>query len=274
MAPPLTDRVRDRVAIAAMVALLAVTGCASASHPAAAKAGGSSPSATAAPRLSVTSSIADGAHLDAAVSWSARLVSANAVTAVDFLVDGKVKWTEHNAPYYFNDDKNLLPPWLLGAGAHTLTVRATDSSGATASATSHITVAPVPKVPTALLATFRRDLTQADLKGTSSLPGYDPNNQPPTGEWTIRFENDYLIALGDPSNPVGENETFKATAAGDLTLAGPANWLTPPDLRGGLCEPAPLDHYHWIVTGNVLTISGGTNCPNRKALFDGKWTRR
>lgn len=151
---------------------------------------------------------------------------------------------------------------------------ATISSGATASVTSHITVAAAPKVPGALLGTFQRTLTQADLSRTSSVPGYDAANHPPTGGWTISFASNYLIALGDPSNPVGENEMFQANAAGDLTLAGPANWLTPADLRGGLCEPSPVDRYHWSVSGNVLTITGGANCPNRKALFDGTWVRR
>ena len=119
-----------------------------------------------------------------------------------------------------------------------------------------------------------KSATPADLKATASVPGYDPNSHPPTGLWSIRFKSNYLVALGDPTNPPGENEAFQADTRGDLTLAGPANWLTPPDLRGGLCEPAPVDHYHWVISGNVLTITGGSNCANRKALFDGKWTRR
>jgi len=265
-------RSRRALSLCTVSTLIALAGCSSgSSHAAAAKS--TAPSASAAVALAVTSSIPDGARLAAALPWSARVSPDTDVASVDFVIDGKVQWSEHNAPYFFNDDNNLLPPWLLGAGAHTLQVRATSTSGATASATSHITVTAAPTVPSALLATFARTLTKGDLDKTSTLSGYDPNNQPPPGRWTIRFRSDYLIALGDPSNPAGENETFQADAAGNLTLAGPANWLTPPDLRGGLCDPAPTDHYQWAVKGNVLTITGGTNCPNRKALFDGTWIR-
>jgi hypothetical protein len=259
-----------RPALVAVCALVALAGCTSSSPHAAV-----SPSTTSASSvLAVTSSIPDGAHLAAALPWSARVDPATDVTSVDFVVDGAVKWTEQNYPYFFNDDNNLLQPWLLGPGAHVLKVVARTSSGVTTTVTSHVTVAAAPQVPTALLATFRRRLTQADLNRTSSIPGYDAANHPPVGVWKISFEGNYLIALGDPANPPGENETFQADAAGDLTLAGPANWLTPADLRGGFCEPAPLDHYHWAVSGDVLTITGGTNCPNRKALFDGRWIRR
>ena len=261
-----------RLALCAAIGVLALTGCGSASKsPAATPTAGGTPSNG--PKLSVSSSITDGAHLVAPLPWSAS-VTGEDVTAVDFLIDGKVLWTEQNTPYFFNDDNNLLPPWLLGPGAHTLTVRASSPSGATASQTSHVTVSAAPKVPRVLLATFQRKLTQADLNSTSSIPGYDPNSHPPLGTWTIRPESNYLIALGDPTKPPGENETFAASASGDLTLAGPANWLTPHDLQGGLCEPAPADHYHWAVKGRALVITGGTNCPNRKALFDGTWVRR
>jgi hypothetical protein len=266
-----TRRSGSRPALAAACLLAVLAGC---SSPSCRPATAATPPPGASSALRVTSSIPDGAHLEAARPWSASVAPATDVASVDFLVDGAVKWTEKNPPYFFNDDNYLLPPWLLGPGAHALKIVATTSSGATASVTSHITIAAAPRVPGPLLGTFQRTLTQADLDRTSSAPGYDAANHPPTGSWTISFASNYLIALGDPSNPVGENEPFQANAAGDLTLAGPANWLTPADLRGGLCEPSPVDRYHWSVSGNVLTITGGTNCPNRKALFGGEWLRR
>jgi hypothetical protein len=224
--------------------------------------------------VSVTSSIRDGERLDVARPWRARVVSSSPVSRVDFFIDGSLTWTERNPPYFFNDDGNLLPPWLLGRGTHTLTVTATTLSRDRASATAHVTVKATSTAPRALLATYRRTVTASDFAATSSLPGYDPAALPPTGAWTIQFRRNHLISLGDPTNPAGENESYTANAAGALTLSGPANWLTPPELRGGLCEPAPADQFHWAVQGQVLTITGGSNCPNRKALFDGTWTRR
>src|SRR5439155_25089078 len=54
------------------------------------------------------------------------------VASVDFLIDGKVRWVEHHAPYnYASDDHGrnlgfLITTWLT-AGPHRFTVRATDT---------------------------------------------------------------------------------------------------------------------------------------------------
>lgn len=102
-----------RVVVAAVV-LIALSSCASNGSRRDAAASSATPS-TARSSFAVTSSIADGAHLQRATPWSAQVSPAGNVASVDFLVDGKVEWTEHKAPYFFNDDNNLLPPGCSAA---------------------------------------------------------------------------------------------------------------------------------------------------------------
>jgi hypothetical protein len=101
-----------------------------------------SPSASAAAPFSVSMSISDGAVLSQAVTWEAKPAAGDAdpISKVEFSIDGKVRWTEENEPYVFDDDGQLLPPWLLGNGAHVLAVHAVALSGAEGTATAHVTV--------------------------------------------------------------------------------------------------------------------------------------
>jgi hypothetical protein len=223
--------------------------------------------------LSVTSSLKDGAQLTGAIEWNAQVTPATDVSAVDFFIDGKIRWTETNAPYVFNDDHQLLATWLIGSGSHTLMVQATNSAGATASSTSHVVVVAVPSVPASLIGNFRRTVTQADMDRTASLPGVDPSGRAPTGVWTIHVRSNGLISFDDPQG-TGVNETFSATNAGQVTFWGPANWLSPADRRGGFGDADRVDHFHWSVSGKVLTISGGGRlCADREAVLISNWTR-
>ena len=88
----------------------------------------------------VSSSIAGGASLSGSLSWTATASGAT-VDAVDFLIDGTLKWTEHIAPYEFNGDGGKLDTTALSNGAHTLAVQAHAADGRTATASSQVTVA-------------------------------------------------------------------------------------------------------------------------------------
>jgi Big-like domain-containing protein/polysaccharide lyase-like protein len=90
------------------------------------------------PALAVaTSTPAAGATLAGSLVWEAKVTSGTA-SQVDFLIDGVQKWTERYTPYRFNGDPGSLDTGTLANGSHKLTVRASDSSGKTA--TSEITV--------------------------------------------------------------------------------------------------------------------------------------
>ena len=80
------------------------------------------------PSFVVTSSVADGATLTGSLTWTAT-ASGTTVSAVDFLIDGTVKWTEHISPYEFNGDGGQLDTTTLSNGAHTLGVQAHATDG-------------------------------------------------------------------------------------------------------------------------------------------------
>jgi hypothetical protein len=97
-----------------------------------------SPGSAASP-LSVTSSIANGSTLSGSVSWQAT--TNQTVSAVDFSIDGVLKWTERVAPYVFNGDGNTLDTKTLTDGSHVLKVVATTGTGAKAEISATVQVA-------------------------------------------------------------------------------------------------------------------------------------
>jgi Hypothetical glycosyl hydrolase family 15/Bacterial Ig domain len=99
--------------------------------------------------LTVTSSIANGSTLSGSVTWQAT--PSTSVSAVDFYIDGVLKWTEKLAPYVFNGDGSELDTKTLSDGSHVLKVVASSSSGAKAEVSAAVQVANAapPPPPTA-----------------------------------------------------------------------------------------------------------------------------
>lgn len=223
--------------------------------------------------ISVSSSIPDGAKLRGALRWTAKPEPDADVAKVDFLIDGNRRWTEEYAPYVFNDDKQLLATWLLGPGQHTLAVRAETIDGKSARSAARVTVSDPPTVPDALVDTFERRVTQNDISRTASEPGRDPSATAPTGVWTLHVGRNGLISFDDPEGG-GGNEAITASASGKLKTWGPANWLSPPDRRGGFCEPEPVGSLNWRSVGGNVTVTGTSGCADRDAIFVGQWMRR
>jgi hypothetical protein len=180
---------------------------------------------------------------------------------VEFLLDGKVAWIEHNAPYTFNDDGNALMPWVLTPGSHELAVNVVTASGVAASAQVAVTTDRAP-VPAALL----------DRKFVRTMPA---GGQMPGGDWHLRFGVDGVVIVDDPEGG-GANEGFRAAADGTMSLYGPANWVEPVARQGSFCDYAEgAVAMRWEVTGSELTLSSGDHpdpCPDRAFLFAGTWT--
>jgi hypothetical protein len=264
--------VRGRFLAPFLVSLVGLTACGSIAT------GGSTRSvqATSTPTIgafSVTSSIIDGASLSEPIAWTAT--ASAALNHVDFLVDGAVKWTEYKTPYFFNDDGNLLHPWLLGAGPHLLTALAVATSGAQASSSAHVTVTAGPQVPAALAGTFTRSVTAPDYARTASYRTQEDINigQAPDGTWIVHFQPNGLILFDDPKGS-GGSEALSATPAGTLTMGGPANWLVPKDRWGSFCVKEAPGPYHWSIAGRTLTITGDEKkCADRDSVFIGTWSQ-
>jgi hypothetical protein len=225
----------------------------------------------AAPPLRVVSSISDRATLVGALQWTAvpagvRLT--DRVARVDFLIDGRRRWTDRHAPFVFNDDHNALHPWILARGSHRLAIRLVTTRGTTVGTASHVTVATTPQVPSALAGRWTRRLTAADIQRTAG-----PTL--PTGLWHARFAHDGVIFFTGPRG-AGGTEAFTAIGSGLIALAGPVHWLAAEQHRRGLCETERFAPYGLHIHGTALTLTTrhDRRCPNRAALFGGTWTHQ
>ncbi|MEA2244676.1 MAG: hypothetical protein QOD24_4232 [Solirubrobacteraceae bacterium] len=249
---------RTHATAAATALALSLANCGSSSH-------GS------APPLRVVSSISDRATLAGALQWTAvpaGVRSADPVARVDFLVDGRQRWTDRRAPFVFNDDHNVLHPWILARGSHRLAVRLVTTLGKTVGTASQVTVAPTPAVPSALAGRWTRRLTAADTRRAAG-------RTVPTGVWHARFAHDGVVFFAGPRG-AGGTEAFTAIRTGLIALAGPVLWLAPEQRRGGLCDTERLAPYEWRVEGSTLTLTSrhDSGCSNRAALFSGTWTHQ
>jgi hypothetical protein len=223
----------------------------------------------AAPPPRVVSSISDRATLVGALRWTAvpagvRLT--DRVARVDFLIDGRRRWTDRHAPFVFNDDHNALHPWILARGSHRLAIRLVTTRGTTVGTASQVTVGATQQVPSTLAGRWTRRLTTADIRRTAG-----PTL--PTGLWHARFARDGVIFFTGPRG-AGGTEAFTAIGSGLIALAGPVLWLAPEQLRRGLCETERIAPYGWQVRRSalMLTTRRDHRCPNRAALFGGTWT--
>ena len=264
-----------RVVGATSVTAVMLGGCASSgtvtSDSSSSPSSSSSTARSSSAKLHLSSTIGDGAHLSRVVTWRAEVEPARDVTTVDFIVDGRRLWEEQKPPYVFNDDHQLLAPWLLGNGKHTLEVRAAAGGGETARSVAHVTVTKLPTIHVGLVGVFSRTVTPKDFARESAMRGYDPDALPPSGRWKMHINSQGLISFDDPEG-TGQKEILTTTDS-TMTVFGPASWLAPEDRHGGFCEPAPIDRtYRWELSGTTLTIRGGSNCPQRVGVLDGEWT--
>jgi hypothetical protein len=225
----------------------------------------------AAPALRIVSSISDGATLSNPLQWTAvpaGVRSADPVAQVDFLIDGRRRWTDRRAPFVFNGDHNALHPWILARGSHRLAVRLVTAHDKRVGTASRVTIAPSPMVASALAGRWTRRLTAADVRRTAG-------RALPTGVWHARFAPNGVVFLAGPRGWRG-TEAFTAIHTGLIALAGPVLWLAPEPRRGVLCPSERLALYAWHVDGSALTLTSrhDRRCSNRAALFGGTWTRQ
>lgn len=216
------------------------------------------------------------------IRWIARPTHPGNVSRVDFLVDGKLIWTEHGAPYVFGGDEGgahmgfLFTSWL-SPGRHGFTARATYSSGNHASDKVVARVKSSPSPPSALAGSWTRKVTQDDLKKSGP-------DGPPLGQWHLVFDRVGAWHL----DPLGSG-LLNAVQIGNasLTVYAPIQLAPLKDGRGGVTryghhnigghdcyDDGPFGTYTWSVAGNKLTLTGvSEKCGNRAAIWEGVWTR-
>lgn len=242
--------------------------------------------------LVVTSSLDGRKVLPQITRWLAHPNVAPAeVTRVDFLVDGKLRWIEHFAPYnYGSDDEHghlgyLFTSWLTpGVHRFTTIVRATGGRTATDAVTARVIPSPAP--PTALAGTWTRQLTSADA--AKADPKYGTDNVPPTGKWRLVVDRVAVWEL----DPLGTGIAQGYSISGNVLHSYAPITMVPRkpsgdpgqisrfgshlDTGGGIdCdESGPFGTYRWAVSGDQLTLSVVKEpCGQRRAVYEGTWTR-
>jgi hypothetical protein len=216
---------------------------------------------SATPRLAVHSSLNGRKVLPLRLHWTARTsLPAGKVKAVDFLIDGRLGWREHNPPYNYGSDGNWLVTSFLHPGLHTFTVRILGRDGRRAhdSVRARVTAAPPP--PAALGGTWQRNVT-AGGRGT----------------WKITIDR-IGWQFQDPHGG-GQNQDVSYPSSNSvLVRAAIEEPIYGRYKRGGaFCghEPDPRGLYHYSVgsDGTSLTLTAaGNDC--RRSLIEGTWTRR
>jgi len=235
------------------------------------------------PPLKITSTLDHKTVLPLRTRWLAYPNKPAAqIFEVDYLIDGKVRWIEHFAPYnYGSDDFHghlgyLITTWLA-PGRHTFTARAKSKDGQTATDTVVARVIPAPPPPPGLTGTWRRTVTTADLTKAGKEP-------PPGGRWTLVFDRIGAWHL----DPLGSGLVNQYDVSGDIVhVYAPIQIAPLNDAGGGVSRfghhgiggtdcnyDGPFGSYNWSVSGGKLTLTAAKEpCGNRRAVWEGTWTR-
>jgi hypothetical protein len=222
--------------------------------------------------ISVKSSLTGHSTLPHRIAWTARpSVPPAQISEVDFLIDGRLKWVEHDAPYAYGNDGNFLVTSFLSAGRHRFTLKATTIDGKTASATVTARVPPAHAPPSALFGTWKRYVKQTDPSG------------PRSGHWHLGISKvgweTYDTSGGGNVIDVaylkpGLVEVRTGMATGHDKVAGGAS---DEDLNG-FCnnDPGMPVRYQWSVRGPKVQFRyvSGHACPGfTPFLSDAPMTR-
>ena len=183
-----TGRVRRKLASVVAAGGLAI-GLASCGGGSGAKppAPGATPSSTPPAQIRVTSTLDGMTRIPLRTRWIATASPAAEVDHVDFLIDGKLAWSEGQAPYVFGGDDNgikdgfLITTWLH-SGNHRFTARAVSTNGPAFADTVAATVAAAPQPPAALRGVWKRMITQSALDNAGASSGTPP------GRWRLAFD--------------------------------------------------------------------------------------
>jgi hypothetical protein len=202
-------------------------------------------------KLTVTSTLDRLTVLPHRIHWQAFPIAPAAdVSEVDYLIDGKQLWTEHNAPYFYGSDGNYLVTSFLMPGKHTFTVRAITTGGQTATDTVTATVAAAPRPPASLAGTWKIFVKQ------------NSPDAPPSGDWRLVI------------SPVGWQVYDTSGGGGLYDVAYLAPGLA--EIRTGMAtghhstdlnawcnnEPGTPARVRWTVTGGNLQFTYPASDPH------------
>jgi hypothetical protein len=215
------------------------------------------------------------------------------VAKVEFLIDGKLAWVEHGAPYVYGSDEHgtregyLVTSWL-SPGRHRFVVRATAADGSTATDTVVARVLPAPAPPSTLAGTWARTIEGTAIP-TPGSAGNPTSTLVASGRWTITFEKRWVHdqAPGKfvfpKSNSDGTGFVFLDDFTATATRINVVGEVIMHQVRDNLAEGGwwcwpngPGATYNWSVSGDTLTLApvgGHDACAVRGVVWSGQWTR-
>ena len=182
------------------------------------------------------------------IAWiGSTTLPAGQVRQVAFLVDGRVRWIEHEAPYTYSDDGGYLVTSWLAPGRHTFAVRVSSTDGRTRTRTVTTRVRPAKRPPAKLAGVWTRV-----VRGTPEELGG------PAGRYTLHFERRWLQdrapGLWNPTSDTGyggivDNDWVPGPRTFEIAGSVTFRVLHDSDAEGGWwCEPGgPKATYGWSV---------------------------
>lgn len=245
--------------------------------------------------VKVTSSLDGKSALPHRSIWVAYAsLPASKVASVEFLVDGKMRWTEHTAPFVYGGDdagKNrgyLVTSWL-SAGIHRFGVRVTATDGSTGIDAFEARVLPAPQPPAQLAGTWKRAVTSTEGAPKAGSSGNPTSTLVPPGTYQMTFERRWIRSNfpGRFSVPASNNtgrgwvmlSDFSASTS-RIHVLGEVVFHPFDDHKaegGSWClVNGPAADYSWSVSGDTLTLTpvGGRDaCAIRGFIWAGTWTR-
>jgi hypothetical protein len=243
-------------------------------------------------RLAVTSSLDGKRVLPRFTHWLALPnVPSSQVAEVDFLIDGKLRWVEHTAPYtYAGDDEHghlgyLFTNWLT-PGTHRFAARVKTNGGRTATDVVTARVSAASSPPRALAGTWTRVVTKADTKKAD--PRYGTDNVPPAGKWRLIIDRTGIWELDPLGTGLLQAYAIRANVLRSLAPIQMVPQQASGDpgeivkfgahvaVGGGVdCdESGPFGTYRWSASSHRLTLEAlHEPCGQRRAIYEGIWTR-
>jgi hypothetical protein len=239
--------------------------------------------------LTVTSTLDGLKVMPHRIAWIAHASRPAQVERVDFLVDGRVAWTEHQAPYTYADDGGYLVTTWLKPGRHRFDVKVTTTDGKIATDSIVARVPATAVVPASLAGTWQRTLKTNSSAPASGTSGNPTGTLTPTGTYHLTFDRrwihdrfpcDSTCAYNPKTGAGGEFDTDWVPGARTFSARGSVtfqNNSASARLSGWWCQnDGPTANYSWSVNGQTLTlkpVGGQDACGIRGFVWAGTWTR-
>jgi len=219
--------------------------------------------------LRVTSTLSGRKSVPHRIRWVAFPKPRGQVARVDFLIDGKVRWVERDAPYVYGDDSNWLVTSWLKPGQHRFAVRVVPTSGKRVTSTVTARVNGATDPPSELAQSqWERTYTESE------------SGDAPAGLWTLSITSaGWRIKAPEG----GGNFIDVAYLADGLLETRGGIWTRPREIQkpnvqegNGWCEETnkPV-RFRWSSSENelTLTLAGASRCDGLGSFLSRTWAR-